>query len=75
MKTNQSSLDRAFRVVAGGALIAAGLVWLTGVLGIVMAAVGGILVVTGIVGFCPIYALLGLNTCRMSASCSAKHGV
>ena len=36
---------------------------LTGTLGIVLLVLGGVLVLTALVGFCPIYAILGINTC------------
>ena len=60
---NESTMDRVIRVVLGVALIvvsaagwvAAPVVFLTWLLG----AVG---LVTGIVGFCPLYAILHLST-------------
>jgi hypothetical protein len=36
---------------------------LTGTVGIVLLVLGGVLVLTALVGFCPIYAILGINTC------------
>ena len=58
MKRNEGTLDRAVRVVLGLALLALVFVgphtWL-GLLGIVP-------LVTGIVGFCPLYRLVGLST-------------
>ncbi len=60
---NESSWDRIVRVVGGVVLIGLGL---GGVIsspwGWVAAAVGGVFLVTGIVGFCPIYAVLRLRT-------------
>lgn len=61
MKLNVGGIDRALRIVAGVALIGltvAGTIGAWGWLGIVPLA-------TGLVGFCPIYPLLGLNTCPM----------
>jgi hypothetical protein len=63
MKTNESSLDRIIRIVLGIALLAlyfTGTV--TGVLGIVFIVLGAIALLTGVVGFCPLYMLLKLNT-------------
>jgi hypothetical protein len=63
MKTNESTLDRIIRVIAGIALL--GLYFtsvVTGSLGVILVIVGAILLVTGIVGFCPLYALLKLST-------------
>jgi hypothetical protein len=63
MKTNESGLDRVIRVVLGIVLLAlyfAGTV--TGGLGIVFIVVGAIALLTGVVGFCPLYALLKIKT-------------
>jgi hypothetical protein len=35
----------------------------TGTLGLVLIALGAIFVLTSLVSFCPLYALVGLNTC------------
>ena len=61
MKSNAGSLDRILRIVAGLVLIglaATGTVGLWGWIGVVPLA-------TGLFGFCPAYALLGINTCPM----------
>jgi hypothetical protein len=59
MKTNEGTLDRAVRVIAGLALIAMAVMGTIGVWGYV----GVVLLVTGAVGMCPLYSVLGLNTC------------
>ena len=61
MKHPAGSLDRILRIVAGLVLIglaATGTVGLWGWIGVVPLA-------TGLFGFCPAYALLGINTCQM----------
>lgn len=61
MKTNEGSLDRALRVAAGLALIglsATGTVGMWGYIGVVP-------LLTGAIGWCPLYTLLGINTCPM----------
>ena len=63
MKTNEGGIDRMLRIVAGLALLglmAAGTIGWWGWLGIVPLA-------TGLIGWCPVYTLLGLNTCPMKA--------
>lgn len=64
---NEGNTDRIVRLALGLAALAAGLVPAQGlsgnVVGIVIAVVGAVLVVTGLVGFCPAYALFGINTC------------
>lgn len=60
---NEHAIDRILRVLVGVALMAIVFVgpqtpwgWL-----------GAILVVTGLVGSCPIYTVLGLSTCSMKS--------
>ena len=64
MKKNVGSVDRAIRALAGLALLA---VYFTGAvqgtLGIVAIVVGIVLLGTAAIGWCPPYALLGINTC------------
>ena len=59
MKTNEGGLDRAIRVIVGLAILSLVFVgphtpW--GYFGLIP-------LTTGIVGFCPAYALLGISTC------------
>lgn len=65
MKRNEGNVDRVIRLVAGIAAIALAIV-AGGVLGVVLAVVGAILLVTAAVGFCPLYRVLGVNTCRVA---------
>lgn len=63
MKVNEGSLDRAVRVVAGLVLLSIAFVgpqtpW--GYIGIVP-------LVTGLVGFCPLYSVLGIKTCKVDS--------
>jgi Protein of unknown function (DUF2892) len=61
MKINEGTLDRALRVVGGLVLIglaATGTVGAWGYIGIVP-------LITGAVGMCPLYTVLGINTCPM----------
>ncbi|MDP1784040.1 MAG: DUF2892 domain-containing protein [Sulfuricurvum sp.] len=61
MLCNQGKIDRALRIIAGGALI----VWAV-MSGNVFGYAGIILVITGAVGFCPLYALLGIDSgCKL----------
>lgn len=60
MKVNEGTIDRVARIAAGVLLFAiaffAAKPWLT-VFGVVM-------LLTGAVGFCPLYRLIGIDTCR-----------
>jgi hypothetical protein len=63
MKINESGLDRIIRVVLGIVLLVmyfAGTV--TGGLAIVFLVLGAVALLTGIVGFCPLYSLLKIRT-------------
>jgi hypothetical protein len=63
MKTNESGLDRIIRVVIGIVLFALFFAHVvTGGLGIVFIVLGAIALLTGIVGFCPLYSLLKIKT-------------
>ncbi len=67
MKVNEGKLDRAIRVVLGvGAWLAVAILGIHP-LTIILAVVGLVLVVTGAVGYCPSYQLLGINTTKSAA--------
>lgn len=64
MRCNAGSTDRLVRAVIGIILLAAGLFGgLSGALAIVADVAGAVLLLTGLVGFCPLYTLFGINTC------------
>ena len=65
-KTNEGTTDRVLRTVIGLALIAAyfftsggGYHWLY--------LIGFVPLVTGLVGTCPVYSLLGISTCPVKS--------
>jgi len=61
MKSNVGGLDKILRIVAGLGLIgatAAGMLPVWGYIGIIPLA-------TGLMGWCPLYPILGLSTCPM----------
>ncbi|MBK8197164.1 MAG: DUF2892 domain-containing protein [Acidobacteria bacterium] len=60
-KTNEGTLDRALRVIAGLVLI--GLVFVGPK--IVWGWIGLVPLITGLAGTCPVYSLLGISTCPM----------
>jgi hypothetical protein len=70
MKRNENAVDRVIRVIFGLALVVlVSLKVVTGVAAIVLGVVGGIVFLTGVVGFCAIYALLGLSSCKVPGKC------
>jgi len=68
MKANENGTDRAVRIVLGIIALVASYMWLgvmeAQVLGIIVAAIGVIMLFTGFVGFCPAYKLCGMSTCK-----------
>jgi Inner membrane protein YgaP-like, transmembrane domain len=64
MKKNIGSADRIVRLIVA-ALIAVLYFTntITGLLGIVLLILGGIFLLTSLISFCPLYALVGVNTC------------
>jgi len=62
MKCSSVGIERSLRVLVGLVLITLAV---TGVVGM-WGWVGVIPLFTGIVGFCPVYTLFGMNTCGTS---------
>ncbi len=61
MKPNEGTADRVMRVVVG--LIVLGLFFVLDGNSRYWALVGLVPLMTGLVGYCPLYSLLGFNTC------------
>jgi len=62
-KANEANWDRILRVVVGVLFLYFGLGHIVaGGMGVLLDVVGALLVVTGLAGFCPLYALLKLST-------------
>lgn len=65
MKANMAGWDRIARIVLSVVLLYLGLaIVVTGSLGLILEILGVVFLLTGIVGWCPIYALFGLKTKR-----------
>lgn len=65
MKANMGSTDRIIRIVLALifiALYATGTV--SGTLGIVLLVLAAVFILTSLIKFCPLYPLVGLNTCE-----------
>ena len=65
MKRNESNQDRGIRAVLGIIALFVGLLAAGGFLRALLIIVGLVLVITAAVGFCPLYRLLGINTCKV----------
>ena len=66
MKKNMGGADRIVRFIV--AAVIGLLYWqgiIEGTLAYVLFAVAGIFLLTSFISFCPLYALVGLNTCKV----------
>lgn len=62
MNKNVGNIDKTLRIVAGATLIGLSLSGIIGVWG----WIGVVPLVTGLMGWCPAYTLLGIKTCPVS---------
>jgi hypothetical protein len=68
MKKNMGNTDRMIRVIAAiifSALYFTGTV--TGTVGLVLVILGAVFLATSFISFCPLYTLVGVNTCEKKA--------
>ena len=67
MAVNVGTVDRVLRALVGLLALAGAfaLGWFSGWMVWAAAAVGVIMLLTAAVGTCPIYRLVGINTCRI----------
>lgn len=66
MKKNMGSTDKVVRILI--AVVIAILYWrviIAGTLAYVLLSLAAIFVLTSLVSFCPLYTLVGLNTCKV----------
>jgi hypothetical protein len=69
MKNNVGNTDKIIRLII--ALVLGGLYFaeiVTGALGIVLLIIAAVMVLTALSGFCPLYTLIGMNTCEHKES-------
>lgn len=64
MKKNMGNADRIIRILLAAVftvLYFTGTV--TGTFGMILLILGGVFLFTSVISFCPLYTLIGLNTC------------
>jgi hypothetical protein len=65
MKANMGTIDKFIRILLA---LACSILYFTGIVtgtwGIVLVVVGGIFLATSLISFCPLYTILGINTCK-----------
>ncbi|GJL78187.1 MAG: hypothetical protein NPINA01_11760 [Nitrospinaceae bacterium] len=64
LKLNEGRMDRAARIVIGVLLVAVGFAMM-GTWGLILGLMGLVPLITGLTGWCPLYALFGINTCKL----------
>ena len=64
MGTNVGTPDRIVRI-DGAILAVVGALNTAGILSVVLWIVAAIMAITAVVGFCPLYRLVGVNTCKV----------
>ena len=72
---NLSGAERVLRVLVGAAMLAGG--WsgaVSGIEGVALQVFGWVPLITGIAGWCPFYAVLGLSTRRRRRAQTADPG-
>jgi hypothetical protein len=65
MKKNMGNTDRIIRIIAAiifSVLYFTGTV--TGTVGLVLVILGAVFLATSFISFCPLYTLVGVNTCE-----------
>lgn len=68
MTRNESGLDRIIRVVIAIAAVAGAAALGFGSVGAwILLVVAGIMLVTAVTGFCPLYRVFGISTCKVRA--------
>ena len=62
MKKNVGGIDKTIRIIIGLAVIGAGIYFQSW-----WGAIGFLPLLTGLIGWCPPYALLGFNSCKVKS--------
>lgn len=69
MKKNMGNTDRIIRTLIVAAI--AGLFFMniiSGTVALILGVVAGIFLLTSVVSFCPLYAIFGLNSCKVDSA-------
>ncbi|PKL79720.1 MAG: DUF2892 domain-containing protein [Ignavibacteriae bacterium HGW-Ignavibacteriae-4] len=67
MKKNMGSVDKILRIII--AVVVAVLFFtgvISGLLGTILLVLAVVFVLTSLVGFCPLYTIFGIKTCKVS---------
>ncbi len=68
MKKNMGNTDRIVRLLLAAVMVVLYFTnTVTGTLGIVLLVLAGVFILTSLISFCPLYTLIGLNTCKVNS--------
>ena len=74
--TNEATWDRTLRILLGLILLYLGWAGVVGgMLGVVFKILGFLSLLTGVVGYCPAYALFGVSTCPRGPTAGPTGGL
>lgn len=59
---NEGTIDRVVRIIVGLVLVGLGFFAISGTVGVIVGILGLILLVTGAIGWCPLYMPFKINT-------------
>ncbi|HYA77016.1 MAG TPA: DUF2892 domain-containing protein [Burkholderiaceae bacterium] len=65
MKANVGGIERPIRIALGVVLLALAFLGNMGVWGYVAGVIGAVALLTGLAGWCPAWAVFGINTCSV----------
>ena len=63
MTKNVGSIDKLTRIVLGIAIIVIGVIYNS-----LLGAIGLVPIITALIGWCPLYPILGISTCEKSCT-------
>jgi len=65
MKKNIGGADKIIRIlIAVAAVVLYFTNIITGTLGVIVLALGGVMLLTSLINFCPLYTIVGIKTCK-----------
>ncbi len=65
IKQNEGVVDRFIRVIIGSLALVAAFFWLSGTIQLVAYIMAIAALVTGLVGYCGLYSIFGISTCKI----------
>jgi K+-transporting ATPase A subunit len=69
MKKNMGSADQGIRLLLAATLVVlyfSGVI--SGTFGMIILVVAAVFIVTALVGYCPLYSLIGIKTCKVKVT-------